>query len=57
MATPATPNSVTSDVLHIESQSRLSQEEIAKALARHRREHPDRPAASTVRPQKTTPRR
>lgn len=41
MAVPETKDtSVTSDVLHFEDHSRLTPEEIAKAVARHRREHP-----------------
>jgi hypothetical protein len=32
--------SVKNDVLHIESHNQLSAEDIAKAVARHRREHP-----------------
>jgi len=37
---PATPNaSISNDVLHLGSQSKLSPEEIAKALAHHNRHH------------------
>jgi len=58
MATQTTATSYNSDVLHIESHNRLSQEEIAKAVARHQREHPARAAMSAAsKPQKTTPRR
>lgn len=41
MATSATTNLPTNDVLHSEEHSHLSAEEIAKAVARHKREHPD----------------
>ena len=58
MTTPATTSSpVPSDVLHSESHSRLSPEEIAKAVARHQREHPSQTANRAVKPQKTTPHR
>jgi hypothetical protein len=44
-------NSVTSDVLHLGSQSHLSPEEIAKAIAHHKRHHsgdqPQQAAAKT----------
>lgn len=43
-----------SDVLHSENHSRLTTEDIAKAVARHKREHPN--PVGTARPQKTTPR-
>jgi len=60
VASPA-PNPVRSDVLHNEQHSRLSVQEIAKAVARHKREHPTQtvaPLAAKGRPipQKTTPR-
>lgn len=58
MAIPATATPSTSnDVLHFENHSRLSAEEIAKAVARHQREHPNRRTANVAaEPQKTTPR-
>jgi hypothetical protein len=34
-----TDNSISNDVLHLGSQSHLSPEEIAKALAHHKRHH------------------
>lgn len=40
MKAPATSNSFNSDVLHSENHYRLSQEEVAKAVRRHQREHP-----------------
>ena len=53
--TPTSPFS--SDVLHSTGHSKLSQEEIAKALARHQREHPgSRGKNAPARPQKPTPR-
>jgi hypothetical protein len=36
-----TTNDVQDDVLHNESHSKLSDEEIAKAVARHNKHHPD----------------
>jgi len=58
MTIPATTNSpVPSDVLHSEGHSRLSPEQIAKALARHNREHPNRAPNKATKPQKTTPHR
>ena len=58
MATMTPTNSVEGDVLHIASQSKLSQEEIAKALARHQHKHPAQAAMSAAsKTQKTTPRR
>ena len=62
MTTPATSNTPTTtpppvagDVLHNENHSRFTTEDIAKAVARHNREHPNQ--APHVKPQKTTPRR
>jgi hypothetical protein len=55
METKSTTNLFASDVLHSEGHSRLSQEEIAKAVARHKREHPTRHATNTgTKPQKTS---
>ena len=50
MSTPAKPDPIKSDVLHSEQHSHLSAEEIAKAVARHNREH--RPGARPPKPQK-----
>jgi hypothetical protein len=62
MTTPATSNTPTTtptpvpgDVLHNENHSRLTTQDIAKAVARYHREHPNQ--APRVKPQKTTPRR
>lgn len=60
-ATPAPATPVGSDVLHNEQHSRLTTADIAKAVARHKREHPNQtptPAVPKNRPvpQKTTPR-
>ncbi|HEX4066803.1 MAG TPA: hypothetical protein VHZ09_12340 [Acidobacteriaceae bacterium] len=61
MTVPATTTPAINDVLHNEQHSHLSIQEIAKAVARHKREHPTK-AAPTVAaknrpvPQKTTPR-
>ncbi len=45
MATNATP---ISDVLHPEKHSKLSDEEIAKAVARHNKHHPEGKAGDTA---------
>ena len=51
-------NAFSSDVLHGDGRSKLSQEEIAKAVARHQREHPgSRTKNAPAKPQKATPRR
>jgi hypothetical protein len=39
METAESSKSITSDVLHLGSQSKLSPEEIAKALAHHNKHH------------------
>lgn len=58
MAEPAKNNPYSNDVLHFENHSRLTAEEIAKAVDRHKREHPDtRGKNATGKHQKTTPRR
>jgi hypothetical protein len=51
---PAAP--ITGDVLQSDHHSHFTTEEIAKAVARHQREHPGK-APRAARPQKTTPRR
>lgn len=48
MSTPAKPDPIKSDVLHSEQHSHLSAEEVARAVARHNREHPNK---SGQRPQ------
>lgn len=56
-ATPSTTNHATpvnSDVLQSDHHSHFTTQDIAKAVARHQREHPTQPRAN--RPQKTTPR-
>jgi hypothetical protein len=45
---------VTSDVLQSDHHSHFTAQDIAKAVARHQREHPSQ--ARTSQPQKTTPR-
>lgn len=58
MATQAITSPYSSDVLHAEHPAQLSEQEIAKALAHHQREHPAHCGMSTApKPQKTTPRR
>lgn len=47
---------VPGDVLQSDHHSRLTTEDIAKAVARHNREHPNKPLGRAARPQKTTPR-
>ena len=49
---PFKPN----DVLHSDNHTRLSPEAIAKAMARHLREHPAAATHNAKRMQKTTPR-
>jgi hypothetical protein len=57
MAVSGTTTPSTSDVLHFEGHSRLSAEEIAKAVARHQREHPNiRMMNAAAKSQKTIPR-
>lgn len=62
MTTPAKPSTLapapaaTTDVLQSDHHSHFTTEEIARAVARHQREHPG-PASRAARPQKTTPRR
>lgn len=55
MVIPEKPNPVASDVLHSEGHSHLSAEEIAKAVARHKREHPDRASRETRKRGKKAP--
>lgn len=52
MATPEKSNPVASDVLHSESHSRLTPEEIAKAVRHHQREHPGTTKGGAPRQQK-----
>lgn len=48
-----TGTSVTSDVLHFENQTKLTPEEIAKALAHHKHHHhDDQPATVSAKAQK-----
>ena len=56
METPEKQKPFASDVLHSQEHSRLSVEEIAKAVARHKREH-SREGKDKRLPQKTAPRR
>jgi hypothetical protein len=51
---PATP-SIPGDVLQSDHHTRFTVQEIAKAVARHKREHPNEFVAH--KPQKTTPKR
>ena len=57
MNTPAKPDPVKSDVLQSDHHSHFSVEDIAKAVARHNREHPNQMVNRGPKPQKTTPRR
>ena len=54
--TPAPAPSIAADVLHADHPSHFTAADIAKAVARHQREHPSQ-APRAARPQKTTPRR
>lgn len=57
MATQGNTNSISSDVLHAEHPTRLSEQEIAKAVARHQRQHPAHSGMSRgPKIQKTIPR-
>lgn len=55
MSTPEKPDPIKSDVLHSDQHSHLSAEEIAKAVARHNREH-QKPGNRPPQPQKKKPR-
>jgi hypothetical protein len=50
-----TPAPVPSDVLQSDHHAHFTTEEIAKAVARHQREHQNQ-TPRTLKPQKTTPR-
>ena len=57
MATQGSASLTSSDVLHAERPTRLSEQEIAKAVARHQREHPAHSGMSRgPKLQKTIPR-
>ena len=57
MATQGSASPSTSDVLHAEHPTRLSEQEIAKAVARHQRQHPTHSGMSRgPKIQKTIPR-
>jgi hypothetical protein len=57
MADPEKATPVTGNVLHSENHKRLTVEEIAKAVERHKREHPNQAGGGAATPQKGTPRR
>lgn len=57
MNAPAKPDPVRSDVLQSDHHSHFSVEDIAKAVARHNREHPNKAVNRATQPQKTTPSR
>lgn len=44
MKNPDEPNAIKADVLHSQGHTQLSSEDIAKAVARHNREHRGKPA-------------
>jgi hypothetical protein len=48
---------VGSDVLQSDHRSRLTTQDIAKAVARHHREHPTKAEAATAKAQKTGPKK
>lgn len=54
---PEEPNPYKSDVLHSDEHSRLSAEEIAKAVARHKREHANVKPKGSGQPKKNRPAR
>jgi hypothetical protein len=56
---PSTTAAVTgsNDVLQSDHRSRLTTQDIAKAVARHQREHPTKAAAGAAKAQKTSPRK
>jgi len=58
-AIPSTTATVpgSDDVLQSDHHSRLTTQDIAKAVARHQREHPTKGTAGAAKPQKTTPRK
>ena len=56
MAAPDKPNPVANDVLHSQGNSKLTTAEIAKAVARHKRDHPDKAKGKMAQPRKATPR-
>ena len=43
MKNPDDPNAIKADVLQAPPHAQLSSEEVAKAIARHKREHPEKP--------------
>ena len=43
MKNPDDPNVIKADVLQPQPHAQLSSEEVAKAVARHKREHPEKP--------------
>jgi hypothetical protein len=43
MQNPNDPNEIKADVLQSEHHTQLSNEEVQKAVERHKREHPDKP--------------
>jgi hypothetical protein len=46
MKNPDDPNAIKADVLQAPAHTQLSSEEIAKAVARHKREHPAKPESA-----------
>lgn len=56
MSTPAKPDPIKNDVLHSDQHSHLSTEEIAKAVARHNREHRDKSGNPPPQAKKKAPR-
>jgi hypothetical protein len=55
-STTVTPP-VSNEVLQSDHRSRLTTQDIAKAVARHHREHPTKSEAVAAKAQKTTPRK
>ena len=50
MESPVSNPVIENDVLHIESQTRLTPEEIAKAVAHHNRHHHENQAQASAQP-------
>jgi hypothetical protein len=48
---------VSNDVLQSDHHSRFTTQDIAKAVARHHREHPTKGEAGAAKPRKTSPRK
>lgn len=52
-----TEKDIKSDVLQSQEHTMLSSQEVAKAVARHKREHPEKKTGGPAKMQKSSPRR